>query len=314
MYSNNYRENLNYDEIVDFIYKYNIKKIIIIEATFLNIFNISIFLKTLNIKIYLVVNIECIRLVELSYHNIFDNILTNNMCSYLIMNQLFKHKTKYLGFHLNHSYFHNIEKNIKHNMDNLKFFCIGGLNSLSRKNIDIIVKSFYIIYIENKYLKWELNVYIQGVEIPSLFDDYKCTNIHYFINELSYKDIIHKYIENDIFIHMGSHEGLGLGFYESLYSGTPIFTMNWTPNNEIIINNINGWLLDCDFSNIYDNNNAFINRGIINEVWMSNKIIEILNNTNTINIINNTIHNKNIFINNNQIKFEKNLYDILSHI
>jgi len=90
--------------------------------------------------------------------------------------------------------------------------------------------------------------------------------------------------------------------------------MNWTPNNEIIINNINGWLLDCDFSNIYDNNNAFINRGIINEVWMSNKIIEILNNTNTINIINNTIHNKNIFINNNQIKFEKNLYDILSHI
>jgi len=314
MYSNNYRENLNYDELVDFVYKYNIKKIIIIEATFLNIFNIAVFLKTLNIKIYLVVNIECIRLVELSYHNIFDNILTNNMCSYLIMHQLFKYKTKYLGFHLNHPYFNNIEKNIKHNIDNLSFFCIGGLNSLSRKNIDIIITSFYKIYIENKYLNWILNVYIQGVEIPNIFNNYKCPNIHYFINDLSYKDIIHKYIENDIFIHMGSHEGLGLGFYESLYCGTPIFTMNWTPNNEIINDNINGWLLDCDFSNIYDNNNSFINQGIINEDSICKKIIEILNNNNTINIINNTIKNKNIYIHNNQIKFEKNLYDILSNI
>ena len=38
---------------------------------------------------------------------------------------------------------------------------------------------------------------------------------------------------------MGSHEGLGLGFYESIYCGTPILTMNWTPNNELITDNIN---------------------------------------------------------------------------
>jgi glycosyltransferase involved in cell wall biosynthesis len=311
IYSNNYRENLNYNEILDFIYKYKIKKIIIIEATFLNIFNISLFLKSLNIKIYIVVNIECIRLVELTYHNIFDRILTNNIESQSIMSTLFENKAKYLGFHLNHYYFKNINKISKENTNYIKFCCIGGLNSLSRKNIDIVIKSFYNIYNENKYLNWELNVYIQGVEIPEIVNNYKSSKINYYINELSYKNIIDKYIENDIFIHMGSHEGLGLGFYESLYCGTPILTMNWIPNNEIITNNINGWLLNCDYSNIYDNDNSLINQGIINEESLKIKIIEILNSNNTINIINNTIKNKDILINKNKYNFEKNLIDIL---
>jgi hypothetical protein len=312
IYSNNYRENLNYNEILDFVYKYKIKKIIIIEATFLNIFNISLFLKSLNIKLYLIINIECIRLVELSYHNIFDKILTNNNESNLIMSSLFGNKVKYLGFHLNHHYFKDINKNIKNN-NYIKFCCVGGLNSLSRKNIDVVVKSFYNIYSKNKYLNWELNVYIQGVEIPEIVNNYKCSKINYYINELSYKKIIDKYIENDIFIHMGSHEGLGLGFYESLYCGTPILTMNWIPNNELIIDDINGWLLDCSFSRIYDNENSLINQGIIYEETLTKKIIEILNNiNNTLDIINNTIKKKNILMGENKYKFEKNLMNILN--
>jgi hypothetical protein len=311
VYSDNYREDLNYNEILDFIYRYNIKKIIVIEATFLNIFKISLFLKILNIKIYLVVNIECIRLVELNYHNIFDYLISNNNESHLILSNLFKDKVKYLGFHLNHPYFKDINKSLKENLNNIKFCCVGGLNSISRKNIDLVIKSFYNIFINNKYLNWELNVYIQGVEIPEIINNYKCTKINYFIEQLTYKDIVQKYIENDIFIHMGSHEGLGLGFYESIYCGTPILTMNWTPNNEIIHDNINGWLLDCNFSNIYDNNNSLINKGIINEENLVEKIIDILNDNNTLNIINNTIINKNILNDKNKNIFEKNMNDIL---
>ena len=104
-YSNNYREDITYDEILDFVYKYNIKTIIIIEATFLNIFKIAAFLKFLNINIYLVVNIECIRLVELEYHLIFDKILTNNNTSNKILSHIFKNNVNNLGFHINYPYF-----------------------------------------------------------------------------------------------------------------------------------------------------------------------------------------------------------------
>jgi glycosyltransferase involved in cell wall biosynthesis len=112
---------------------------------------------------------------------------------------------------------------------------------------------------------------------------------------------------------MGSHEGLGLGFYESLYCGTPILTIDWTPNNEIIKDNINGWLIDSTFSDIYDNDNSLINKAIISENLLKEKIIEILtNNRNTLKIINNTIKEKDDLYLKNKNSFYKNLTEILS--
>ena len=313
-YSLNYRENLTYDEIVNYIHKFNIKKIIIIEATFINIFKIAFFLKILNIEIYLVVNIECIRLEEIFYHNIFNKIITNNNESFNIINSIFNKNIEHLGFHLNYPYFKKIDKKFNKNLyKKIKFCCMGGLNSLSRKNINLIINTFNLIFLEKIYNNWELNIYIQDIEIPDSLKHNKCQNIHFFINNFSYNEVINKYLENDIFIHLGSHEGLGLGFYESLYVGLPVLTINWIPNNEIIKNNINGWLIDCSFNNVNDNDNSIINMAIISELKLKNKIIEILsNNNNTIKIIKNCINNKEILFNKNKTLFENNLLNILS--
>ena len=54
-YSNNNREEITYDEIIDFIYTNKIKKIIFIECTFENIFKIASLLKIIGIEIYLIV-------------------------------------------------------------------------------------------------------------------------------------------------------------------------------------------------------------------------------------------------------------------
>ena len=312
-YSSNYREDLTFDEIFNFIYKTKIKTIIIIEATFLPIFKIALFLKILNIKIYLVVNIECIRLIEINYHDIFNKIITNNLQTQKIISSIFEDKSIQLGFHLNYPYYKTINKIYK-DLKIIKFCCMGGLNSLSRKNIHLIISVFYKIFLENKYINWELNVYIQGVEIPDIIHKYNCDNIHFYVKNFSYKDIINKYYDNDIFIHLGSHEGLGLGFYESLYIGLPVLTINWIPNNEIIQNYINGWLIDCSFSKVNDNDNSLINRGILNELSLTNKIIEIIYNKNkTIEIIKNTINNKDKIYFENKIYFEKTLLDLFNN-
>jgi hypothetical protein len=312
-YSNNYREDITYDEILDFVYKYKIKTMIIIEATFLNIFKIAAFLKIMNINIYLIVNIECIRLIELEYHLIFDKILTNNNASNTIISNIFKNNVYNLGFHLNYPYFQKKIKKNKENLDKIKFFCIGGLNSISRKNIDLVIMSFYNIFKEypNKINNWELNVYIQGVEIPDILNKYKCNNINYYIYNNSYKSIIDKYFENDIFIHLGSHEGLGLGYYESLYSGCPIVIMDWFPGNEIVKNKINGWYINCKYDILNDNDNGLINRGIVNNDDIEYTILNILNDNNTFDIINNTIDNMKFLYNKNKKIFNKNILDIL---
>ena len=84
-YSNSYRENIEIDEIIDFVYKNKISKIIIPEASFFNVFNITSVLKLLNIKTYLIVNIECLRINEINYHFLFDKIIANNENSYKIL-------------------------------------------------------------------------------------------------------------------------------------------------------------------------------------------------------------------------------------
>lgn len=311
-YSSNYRENINFDEIFEFVYKYNIKKIIIIEATYLNIFHISYFLKTMGLTIYLVANIECIRLPELLYHNVFDKILTNNIESHIILSNIFKNNTEILNFHLNHSYFDNIIVK-KKNYNKIKFFSIGGLNSLTRKNIILTIETFNKIYNDGYFLDWELDIYIQGVEIPNIIKNINCIKINYHIEHLSYKKIIECYKNHHIFIHLGSHEGLGLGFFESIYCGTPILTLDWTPNNEIIKNNINGWIINCNYDRCYDNDISLINRAIIHENDLKNKIIEILNNKeNTIKIIENTYDNISKIKSKNKYTFLRNLQNSLS--
>jgi hypothetical protein len=171
-YSESYREYLNINEIIDFIVKYKIKKMIIPEAAYYNIFNIVSLLNLLKIESYLVVNIECIKIDELNYHHLFTKILTNNQSSQKILSHIFGKKVNLLGFHLNHPYFKNIKSHSDKNLYNakrpLKFMCSGGLNSLSRKNINYIIDVFQKINKNYKELKWELNINVLDVEIPNI--------------------------------------------------------------------------------------------------------------------------------------------------
>jgi len=324
-YSPNNREQICYDEILNFVHTNKIKKFIFIEGTFDNIFYIGAFLKIIGIELYIIINIECIRITEINYHYIFDKILCNNFNSYFIMNNLINknndnnNKVELLNFHLEHEFFYKVEKKEKNNNINekLSFVCCGGLNSISRKSIDKIINAFNIILQndKNNISNIELNVYIQGIEIPQIIDNYKKinSNINIIVKQFSYKNILKNISDNDIFIHLGGQEGLGLGFYEALYMGLPILTLDWTPNNELVKNNINGWLIKCDIDNIYENQQALIYKGILIENFFINKLNEIINNKeNTINIINNTIKNRVGFINKNKSIFNKKLISILS--
>jgi hypothetical protein len=312
-YSNSYRENINIEEIIDFIYKNNIQKVIIPEASFFNIFNITSVLKLLNIKTYLIVNIECVRLNEVCYHFLFDKIIANNLNSYKILHSLFHEKVELLGFHLNHNFIKNLpEGELYNGKRKLKFLCIGGLNSISRKNLNIIIDVFSTINNNFNNLLFEVNIHILGVEKINT-EQYNLKNINIFYEKKSYKQILETYINNDIFIHLGTQEGLGLGFYESLYCGTPILTIDWIPNTELIHHNKNGWISSCLYSKNYENTISIINKGNIIKTEIYTTIIEIISNTqNTISIIKETYNNKLNLYNKNKEYFNHTFVKILS--
>jgi len=252
------------------------------------IFKTLAFLKLMNVKLYGLVNIETTRIDELTDHLILDKILTNNQSSYDIMKNIFDdQKVGYLGFGMNHHYFDELKLR-ETDPRKIKFVTFGGLNSLTRKNIDSTISVFSHLERKTKIQNWELHIYIQGNELmnKNLHDT---PRIKYHIGNMSYKNVIDTYLEADITIHLGDHEGLGLGFYESLNCYTPLLTLNCYPNCEVVENNKNGWLIDCQFENFTDNNKGIVRKGKINNNIYLMRVHEILVSdlAHTLNVIKN---------------------------
>jgi len=301
-YCNNNREKINFSNVVDFIHKTKISKMIFIELCYENIYDIAIYFKLFNVKCIGIPNLEIIKYNEFDKYNIFDVILCNNKFTLKTLQLInIKYNLKlnidFIGFHINHPFINYKNINCLDNLNNKKieFFCVGGLNSIIRKHIDKICDIFET-FKENSNIK--LYIYIQGNEIPNILEKYN-KNIIVKVKNRSYLEIINIYKTHDIFIHFGSHEGLGLGFYESISCGTPVLTIDTSPNNEIIINNITGWTIKSNKYTLKDNAESIIYGDIFDEIDFKKTINNIIKNYNRIEMFNNIVkHN----INNNYIQ------------
>ena len=140
-----------------------------------------------------------------------------------------------------------------------------------RKHINRICDIFNNIKIKNI----KLYVYIQNKKVEDKIKNNYNENIIFIYKNLSYYEIIDMHRKHDIFIHMGSHEGLGLGFYEAIQVGTPVITINTTPNNEVIKKNINGWLIKSTKYTLKDNDKSIIYGDKFDKEDLRKKIIEI---------------------------------------
>jgi len=248
-----------------------------VETCYSKVFEIAKLCRLLSISVIAIPNLETMRYSEIYKHHIFDKIICNNQMTFDILSRYFPKKTELLGFRiLNKNYLNKKQWNDDHH----SFFCCGGLNSLTRKNIDKVIEAFKELENEKRLRNFKLYVYIQGVEIPENINKYASNNIIIRVGAKSYKEIAQLYKEHDIFVHMGDHEGLGLGFYESLSCSTPVFTIDTPPNNEIIKEGSNGWLVKCDYTKLIDNNEGIVKKASINTKDIKSKFLQIINSYN----------------------------------
>src|SRR5262249_35690305 len=75
---------------------------------------------------------------------------------------------------------------------------------------------------------------------------------------LEHEQILNLYEQSDVSIQVSSHEGLGLGFYESISRGTPIISLDVPPHNEVVLPGRTGWLLKARRAPMLDNNDALM--------------------------------------------------------
>ena len=277
-YSSNDREHIKPIEIIDFVKKYNIGKAIIPETCWDNIFSIAKLLRSLNVKTYAIPNIEIVQKSEIFKHNYFYKILCNNYLCQNIFNRFNITKTEYIGYGI----MDNISFKSK-NLDNVyKFLFIGGMNAFSRKHLLSICEAFSIVQKRFGRNNFILTCTIQRtnsleIEDKNRIEQYK-DNPNFVIiqDHLSYADIINLYYDHHISVQVSKHEGLGLGFYEAIYTGTPIITLNTPPHNEIILDEKNGWLIPCYYKKMTDNKDPIFDSAYFDPNFLAFKIDSIL--------------------------------------
>jgi glycosyltransferase involved in cell wall biosynthesis len=284
-YGHNTREEIDAEDFINYLYKYRVSKMIIVETCYPKVFELAKICNMLSIQVVAIPNLETLRYSEIHKHDVFDKILCNNQMTYDILSKYYPNKATLMGFRILNKNFGIDKKWPKFNT----MFCSGGLNSLSRKNIDKIIIAFKELENENKIGNFKLYVYIQGVETPTHIERFKSNNIIFSVSQKSYSEIVSLYKKHDIFIHMGDHEGLGLGFYESIACGTPVFTIDTPPNNEIIHDSVNGWVVRCTYSPLNDNKEGIVLKATISVSDIKAKLVEIIQSYNREEMLQSTI-------------------------
>lgn len=283
-YSKNTRETVKDKELKEFVIKYNVGKMLIPETCWNRIFEIAKYLREINVKVYAIPNIEIVRKDEIFKHNYFHKILANNHLCESIMSRSLNIPVEYIGYGVD-----GIESKQKIFSNEIKFLFIGGMNAFSRKHVLDICEAFTIAYQRNKNIKLTITIQMTNLlelELKTKIENYlKHPSINAIQKHISYSDIINLYYDNHVSIQVSKHEGLGLGFYEGVSTGTPIITLDTAPHNEIIQDGVNGWIIDCYYKDMVDNKDPLFGSAYFDPKDLANKILEVSNKETIENMI-----------------------------
>lgn len=290
-YSPHDREKVTDAELIKFVKRYNIGKCLLPETCWFRVFEVAKLMQKLNVKCYAIPNIEIVRKDEVYKHRYFYKILCNNYLCENIFKKYGLTNTEYVGYGVDPIEISFKNKELKKN-DEIKILFIGGMNAFSRKHILEICEAVDMI----KDYSISLTCTIQRINLLELEDKQQIQK--YLVNpkikiiedHLTYNDIIDLYHNSHISIQVSKHEGLGIGFYEAVATGTPVLSLDTPPHNEIIKDNINGWLIPCYYKPMTDNKDPIFESAYFDPKVLSNKLIDIISDTDKYhNILNSLI-------------------------
>ena len=253
-YSPHHRESVLKTEILAFALRTRITKAIIAETCWHRVFSMMAELKSANINIYAVPNVEIVRCDEIEKHLVFDKILLNNkLCEKLFTSHGFPVSKLWLTSYSISADVTNLQLNSSlQKPQQIVLLILGGRNAVSRKHVDIAIKGFLSAMRRWKVssifsLKLVATSQILCPELIALKEEISQSNGHIelIFGNLSAESISQLYQKCHIVIQISKHEGLGIGFFEALAVQKPIITLNIEPHNECAPKEV-AWYIEPD--------------------------------------------------------------------
>lgn len=277
-YSYNDREKVTLTEIEHFVFSRNIGKFIIPEVCFPPIYEKVKFLKSIGVEVFAIPNIETVRVGELNEYLNFTKILCNTRVCEKILKTYLKNKSliSYIG-HYTLPFASEEREDKKRDYSTINFLHVSGYNAITRKQTKLVCEAFALIDKESDIFTEEriILTITSSKKIPEELLPYvKNKNIIFDCSDLSYSEIRNYYKSSHCSIQVASHEGLGLGFYESIAEECPVISLECAPHNEIVTEQ-SGWLIECTPFGLRDNDQALVSGYTFKPEDLKNKILEI---------------------------------------
>lgn len=136
----------------------------------------------------------------------------------------------------------------------IRFLHVAGHNPTTRKQTPAVLAAFRMALAERQDIE---------LLVTCMHDDRSLlptpmAGITVTIGTKPHADILQNYADYDVSIQVSSHEGLGLGFYESIAQGTPIISLDVAPHNEVVQHGLTGWLLPARYVPLPDNPDGIV--------------------------------------------------------
>lgn len=270
--SYNTREEVTPRELRQFVMAHNIGICLIPEICYSPIYEKVKILKDLNVSCYAIPNIETCRKDELGHYSLFEKILCPTKQCYDILKEKGLSHLVYLGHCLPIT---PRKKEILHLKERITFLHVSGYNALTRKRTLEVIRAFK----EAREIigddKITLTVTFSNGIPPDIRKYQGAAGLNLIAKPLSHREILDLYSNHDISIQVSSHEGLGLGFYESLACQTPVISLDQAPHNEVIIDGRSGWLLESKKIELKDNDQAMVYGGEFDEQSLVHLLLKL---------------------------------------
>lgn len=284
-YEKSIDKNIIKDNLFNFIHKNRISKIFFPNFNIEDIDELLLLLKIMNLEIYGFTNINKVKIKKLDKYLYFNKIFTNNNQSCNILNSLLK---KNNVFNINFGLFHpNISKLklLTYNYNYFKFVVFINNENELKEHKNSTISIFQHLEKENKILNWQLHIYITNFNLNCQYLR-NTRRIFFHKNICNFKEKTNILSQYDISIILNKNMDLSVLSYQSLNCYTPVLTLNCFPNNELIKEGENGWLIDCKMIN--NDKNEIVKKVEISNLIYLKKIVNILiNKIKTIEVIKN---------------------------
>ena len=202
-----------------------------------------------------------------------DILITINQEDYFIGEKKFTEINKVYklpGTGINSSRFEIVDKTEKlslrrkNNIPINSFVLIFPAELNNNKNQEFLLKT--IIKLKDEISEIKLLLLGEGVNQKKYKQFIKKNNIEKFVYMMGFKENIEEFIKlSDVSISSSLREGLGLNLIEGMFCGNPVVAMDNRGHREIVINEVNGFLLPQDvdlwvkrIKEIYESDNLYM--------------------------------------------------------